>query len=136
MLKRITLVGLMFVLVGALAACGAIGGGVRCVEDMTADVACLGNIGSLDGSQTLTARSNRLESGTWDALVQVSVEGGSVLVSFTDADGNTVSQEISQAGTVTGTAGIVDGSFDVTLESVNGATGGISYTISLDEVES
>jgi hypothetical protein len=134
-MKRMTLIGLMVLLAGVLVACGG-GSGIRCVEDMTADVDCLGLIGSLDGSQTLTASSDRFATGMWEVSVQIALDSGSVLVSFTDADGNTVSQEISEAGVARGTAGIVDGRFDVTMESVEGAASGISYTISLNEVES
>jgi hypothetical protein len=123
-------------LISAIVACGSLpGSSTRCQDDFISDISCSGIINTLDGSRTLDVRSSAYDSGEFDMLVQISTSSGTVLVTFTDVDGNTVSEEITSAGTAEGVVRMVDGAFEVVFESQGGSAELVSYTISLDEVE-
>ena len=110
-----------------LAACSSGGaGGMTCTTTQGRET-CSGSLDQLSGANTLQFDLHALKAGSSVQMqITVRVKTGAVTVSFVDAAGQTVAQDVSREMPLT-LKGMVVADAQVTLSSTHGISTGVEY---------
>ncbi|NDJ36290.1 MAG: hypothetical protein GYB64_16670 [Chloroflexi bacterium] len=128
-MRRFALIVPVLILMAAALACAG-GTSNLCSTNASGVRSCNGTIASLNGSTSIDI-GDSLMAGQYAYVVTVTVDSGSVDVSFVDADGAVVSGTASAASplTLSGQIAVTSTEFEQGRVELNGTAEGLTYQL-------